>query len=260
MDHVTDVDRVCERHGPYVAKRWVLPGGLEMFSPCPVCREEAKAAKLKADADSAMFEFRLRLAAAGVGARYYDSSFDNYRISCPEAQAAFDVVRDWTREFHPRNSPNLIMYGLTGTGKTHLACAITRDLLLRGFSVSYLPILTLFSQYQDISSYSNRDDGTRESFFSRLRAPDLLIVDEFGITSLTEKEKIVFHRVIDERYNRNVPTCLVGNTDVLDFASIIGERADRRVMANAKIASFEWPGVANDRDLDLFSFLRESEL
>jgi DNA replication protein DnaC len=244
-----DVDRSCEKHGPYIARCWTLPGGYRIESSCPVCREDAEAEKTRAGRESALFEFRLKLASAGIGARYYDSSFDNYRVINDDAAKALETLRGYTDSFDPRRSSNLIMFGNTGYGKTHLACAVARELLLKGFSVTYLPVLTMFSQYQDIASYTNKNDDSREAFFARMRAPDLLILDEFGITSMTPKEQIVFHRVIDERYNRNAPICLVGNTDVFDFTNLIGERAERRVMAGAKIIKFNWPAVPVNHEL-----------
>lgn len=239
-EFTSEVDRVCDKHGPYKARRWVLPGDSVIESSCPACRDEMEASKRKASRDAALFDFRLKLAAAGVGSRYYCASFDNYRAEREEAVHTLAVLRDYAEKFDPRRSPNLIMWGKTGYGKTHLACAVARTLILNGLTVTYLPVLTMFSQYQDIASYANKNDDSREAFFARLRAPDLLILDEIGITSMTSKEQIVFHRVIDERYNRNAPICLVGNTDAFEFSQLIGERADRRVMADAEVLPFNW--------------------
>jgi DNA replication protein DnaC len=238
---VSEIGRVCDKHGPYRARRWVLPGDSSIESACPDCRDEMDAARRKTTREAALFDFRLKLAAAGIGSRYYGASFDNYRTTREEAVRTLAILRDYSEKFDPRRSPNLIMWGKTGYGKTHLACAVARSLILNGFTVTYLPVLTMFSQYQDIASYSNKNDDSREAFFARLRAPDLLILDEFGITSMTSKEQIVFHRVIDERYNRKAPICLVGNTDVFEFSQLIGERADRRVMADAEVLPFNWP-------------------
>lgn len=239
-DLISEVDRVCQRHGPYRARRWVFPGDSAIESSCTVCRDKAEAAKRNASQEAALFDFRLKLSAAGVGSRYFGSTFDSYRAEREEAVSALATLRDYAEHFDRRRSPNLVMWGETGYGKTHLACAVARALLLNGFTVTYLPVLTMFSQYQDITSYANKNDDSREGFFARMRAPDLLILDEFGITSMTPKEQIVFHRVIDERYNRNAPICLVGNTDVFKFEEIIGERAERRVLEDAAIIEFKW--------------------
>ena len=249
VDFISEVDRVCKQHGPYRARRWSLPGDSVIEAGCPVCRDEAAAAKTRANRDAALFDFRLKLSSAGIGPRYYGASFENYRVSREEEAHAVSTLRAYSEHFDSRRSPNLIMWGNTGTGKTHLACAVARTLLLNNFTVTYLPVLTLFSQYQDITSYSNKNDDSREAFFARMRAPDLLILDEFGITSMTPKEQIVFHRVIDERYNRNAPICLVGNTDAFDFSALIGERADRRVMGGAEIVAFNWPSTPANYEL-----------
>ena len=245
----SEVDRLCERHGSYRARRWALPGNSVIESACPACRDETNAAKRRASNEATLFDFRLKLAAAGVGPRYYEASFESYRVSRDEEDHAVSTLRAYSENFDRRHSPNLIMWGHTGTGKTHLACAVARTLLLNGFTVTYLPVLTMFSQYQDIASYANKNDDSREAFFARMRAPDMLILDEFGITSMTSKEQIVFHRVIDERYNRNAPICLVGNTDAFEFRQLIGERADRRVMANAEIVAFNWPSMPANHEL-----------
>lgn len=247
MDFVTDVTGKCEKHGEYQAKRWVMPGGSVMVSPCPICREGRSQQDRILQDEARVFQFRLSMASAGIGSRYYESSFDNYRVTVEGERIALSSVQAYAEGFNRRTSRNLVMYGKTGTGKTHLACAMTRLLLMRGVSVLYLPILTLFSQYQDITSYGG--SGLREEFFSRMRAPDLLIVDEFGIVTMRDSERIVLHRVIDERYNRNAPVVFIGNVDFEVFQRDVGERAFRRVFDDAETVVFAWERMPINRDL-----------
>ncbi len=247
MEFVKEVSQACERHGPYRARRWVMPGGAAIVSPCPACRDAALQAERDEQDGARQFKFRLDLVNAGVGTRYHESSFENYRVCGEQDSEALAIVRDYADSFSRRQSPNLVMYGKTGTGKTHLACAMTRALLKRGVSVTYLPILTLFSQYQDITSYGG--SGSREEFFARMRAPDLLIIDEFGIVTMKDSERIVLHRVIDERYNRHSPLVIIGNMGISEFQTEVGERAFRRVMGEATAVVFEWDRVNVSRDL-----------
>lgn len=243
MDFVVDVSRTCAKHGPYQAKRWSMPGGSVIEARCPACRDESVAEE-RASRDAAHeFRFRLALSGAGVGSRYYEASFDNYRVSRTEEASALATIRDYTERFSRGGSKNLIMYGNTGTGKTHLACAMTSALLRRGVSVAYLPILTMLTQYQDITSYGG--EGTREEFFARLRAPDLLIIDEFGIVSLKDSERITLHRVIDERYTRKSPLVLIGNMSLSEMGKEVGERALRRIMGEATPIIFNWATSIN---------------
>lgn len=248
-EFVSKLAKACDRHGEYIARQWALPGGGSIVSACPGCRDEATAAESRAKSGTALFAFKLALAAAGIGPRYYEASFDNYRVSRDEESYALQSFRNYTQTFDRRRSKNLVVYGHTGTGKTHLACAMAKVLLMQGISVSYLPILNLFSQYQDITSYNSEREGSREGFFVKMRAPDLLIIDEFGIVALTEKERIVLHRVIDERYNRRAPTCLIGNSSLPEFAEIVGERAMRRVMSETVVVACDWSSAPTNSEL-----------
>lgn len=239
----------CPKHGRYTTRKWHLPHGGTIVQPCPACRDEGEAAEKEKKSAAAMFTFRLALSNAGIGSRYYESTFENYIVSEPEERDALEAVRGYTRGFDRNQSGNLIMYGHTGAGKTHLACAMAKELLLRGHTVAYMPILTLFTQYQDISSYGAEHKGSREDFFVKMRTPDLLILDEFGMVTLTERDRIVLHRVIDERYNRRAPMCLIGNSSLPEFGEIVGERAMRRVMGEVEIVSFDWASSGQQREL-----------
>lgn len=235
------VSRTCRQHGDYTAREWELTDGSSFFSPCPKCREEMERAEQEKQEKSRLFKFQLQLSQAGIGRRFYNASFDNYRVSTPKEEHVLSVVRSYAERF-TRTSPNLIMYGNTGYGKTHLGCALAADLIRRGFTVEYLPILNLFSRFQDIAGYGGKG-GQREEFFAQLRASDLLIIDEFGITSMSDDDRITLHRVIDERYNKTAPIALIGNMGLKEFSDAVGERAFRRVMADADIAAFTWEQV-----------------
>lgn len=237
----------CPDHGEYIARQWVLPGGRVLSSPCPQCRAERDTIEQEMAANSREMSFRLKLSAAGIGRRFYDSSFENYRVARDGEREALETLRKYTIDFSRNTSPNLVMYGNTGTGKTHLACAMASYLIRRGFTVEYLPILKLFSRYHDIAGYGG--EGSREAFFSGLNGYDLLIIDEFGLVTMKDSERIVLHRVIDERYNRAAPIVMIGNMELARFGEEVGERALRRVIDHGEIVAFDWGRRDN---LDLF--------
>lgn len=235
---VKKVMKTCEKHGSYEALQWEILGGVTITSPCPICRDELLKEEEHEKQKKAIFQHRLDLSMAGIGERYTEASFDNFIVSCDEEGEAMAQCREYADRFSRKQSPNLIMYGNTGTGKTHLASAIAAVLLKKNFSVKYLPILKLFSQYQDIAGYGG--EGSREEFFLRLAAPDLLIVDEFGIVSLRDSERIVLHRVIDERYERKAPIAIIGNISLPKLKEEVGERALRRALGEALVIPCTW--------------------
>lgn len=244
--------KTCDTHGPYEATEWELPGGVVICSPCPVCSELLlKEEQLEKDKKAA-FQHGLNLSLAGIGKRYIEASFSNFIVSRPEEGEAMGQCREYAEKFSRKKSPNLVMYGDTGTGKTHLASAISAELLHKGFTVKYLPILKLFSQYQDIRGYSG--EISREEFFLNLAAPDLLVIDEFGIVSLQDSERNVLHRVIDDRYCNKAPIAIIGNISLSILEKEVGERAFRRVLGEALVIECAW-----SKDPDTIDMFGDSE-
>ena len=71
-----------------------------------------------------------RLKAANVPQRLMTASLDNYRTMSTEQELVLRKVRDFASAYQPKDGipPRcLLMYGQTGTGKTHLAVAVMRD-------------------------------------------------------------------------------------------------------------------------------------
>jgi len=78
-----------------------------------------------------------------------------------------------------RKGYNLLVSGACGTGKTYLACAFGNAACRQGYSVrSYrLPRLLVDLQI-------GKGDGSWKTVMGDLKKPDLLILDDFGLTPL----------------------------------------------------------------------------
>jgi DNA replication protein DnaC len=93
-----------------------------------------------------------------------------------------------------RNHQNLLICGPTGVGKTFLACAFAQKACREGFRTFYLRSPQLFYQVA-----LARADGTYGTLMKRLAKTPLLVIDDLGLTPLTETERRDLLEVIEDR-------------------------------------------------------------
>ena len=90
---------------------------------------------------------------------------------------------------------HLIISGPTGTGKTHLAQALGHHACRHGKKVQFIRTSILFRSLE-----SSRSDKSWEAKLKKLLAPDLLIIDDFALKSLTNHQAEDIYELIAERY------------------------------------------------------------
>ncbi len=95
---------------------------------------------------------------------------------------------DWLKQQH-----NMIITGATGTGKTYLACAFGNGACRHGFKTIYLRVPSLLEELKIA-----RVDGSYLKLMTRLGRTQLLILDDFGLSALSETEAKDILEVIEE--------------------------------------------------------------
>lgn len=89
---------------------------------------------------------------------------------------------------------NLIIVGPTGVGKTWLACALAHQACRQGMAVSCRRASDFYNAITDASL-----EGTLPKLKTALAAPDLLILDDFGIGDMGTLAAQVMLDVVDKR-------------------------------------------------------------
>ncbi len=111
---------------------------------------------------------------------------------------------------------SMLIIGPSGSGKSFLAQAFGQHACRSGFPVQYLrmpALLTLFVQA--------RAQGTYERLLKRLGKIALLIVDDFGLASLTESQKQDLLEAIEERYGSGA-SIITSQLPVTDWHEYLG--------------------------------------
>lgn len=96
-----------------------------------------------------------------------------------------------------RRAENILLTGLTGCGKSFLACAIGRQACTIGYRTEYLN-MNKFIEKIGLSKI----DGTFLKVISRLEKNELIILDDFGLQPLDQNSRLALLQILEERYER----------------------------------------------------------
>ena len=111
----------------------------------------------------------------------------------------------------------VLVVGPTGTGKTYLSCALADQAMRKGYSALYFRAPRLFS-----ALLMARADGSWPRFLSRLEKADVLVVDDFGLSPITDGERRQFLEVLEDRHSSK-STIMASQLPVSSWHDVIGE-------------------------------------
>jgi len=162
--------------------------------PCP-CRTESRAERLERS--------------SRIPSRYANCSVDNFKCvpnsSQDEAfQYACRLVMDY-----PAVDRGLLFMGPAGVGKTHLAVAIMRGLLSKGFACVFYEFGALLKQIQD--SYNPISQTSEMRVLAPVYEAQVLVLDELGATVPTDWVRDTMYQIINKRYNDRKLTIFTTN-------------------------------------------------
>lgn len=99
---------------------------------------------------------------------------------------------DYIREKH-----NIVLMGASGAGKSYLASAFGVEACKQFFTVKYVRLPDLLA---DLAV--SRGDGTYKKLMTQFKKPDLVILDEWMLVSLTEPEARDVLEIVHARHKR----------------------------------------------------------
>lgn len=130
------------------------------------------------------------------------------------------------------NRQNIFLLGPVGVGKSHIAQALGHVACRMGYGVLYSKAVEMFRQI-----HGGRADNSWERRLKAYTAPELLIIDDFGLKPLTQTQTDDFYEVIQARYMKKA-IIFTGNRSIEDWQGlfpdpVIANSAMDRIAHNA---------------------------
>jgi DNA replication protein DnaC len=155
-------------------------------------------------------------------------TFKNFR----RVQGATDAYIAST-EFAKEPKGWLVIYGINGNGKTHLAAAIANQLLAKGKVVLFLNVPELLDYLRDAFNPKRDWDESALSYeerFTTIKTAPVLILDDFGAESETAWANEKLYQLLNYRTDTALPTVITTNLKLEDFEERLHSRLANRLI------------------------------
>lgn len=164
------------------------------------------------------------LKAASIPARYEHCTLGEFSSDFAGAHRSLAAARLAAGRFveeYPLEKTGLLLIGPIGTGKTHLAVGVLKELILnRGISCLFYDYRELLKEIQN--SYNATVQTTELGVLKPVFESDVLVLDELGAVKPTEWVWDTVSLILNTRYNDNRTTIITTNFEDQPAAAVAG--------------------------------------
>ena len=112
---------------------------------------------------------------------------------------------------------NVLVCGPTGVGKSYLACALAHKACLEGYTALYLRLPRLFEELRLAKA-----DGRYGKLMLSYAKTDLLVLDDWGLTPMTDPQRRDLLELMEDRYGLK-STIITSQLPVTAWHEAIGD-------------------------------------
>lgn len=191
----------------------------------------------------------------GVPLRYLYCTLDSFQ-PIGKRKILLDKVRSYLdRQLEKTGKlakEGLFLIGPNGTGKTHLAVAVMRELILEGIeSCRFIKVPELLFEIKKTFRDGYRD--SEEELIQKFKNYQYLILDELGIEKVTDWSLQDLYLVIDGRSSNLKPTIITSNLSLEEIEKHLDSRFSSRIVEMCRVIKIEcedWRLLARRQKLE----------
>lgn len=187
--------------------------------PCDCLNEvvaelaQNKANKIGDDASFDLFELK-----------YYPENLDG--VPCREIMSqTLESCKNYAKDFSTY-SPNLLLFGGTGVGKTHISKAIAKKVAENGFDVIYMSAPDLFTSLE--KERFNQETPIED--MNSIMKCELLVIDDLGAEFTTSFTISALYNIINTRLLSDLPTIITANLSPSELKQRYSDRIASRLI------------------------------
>lgn len=168
------------------------------------------------------------------------ATFENYQPTTNLQEQVKSNLMAYARNFNLRNGmkpKNLLIFGETGIGKSHLAISILKVVMEKEYSGLFISLPLLLTLIKN--TYSKYDDSglTAVDILNKMKEIDLLVIDDMGAEAGSNHDIQKIFELLDSRLGK--PTIFTTNLKHDQFTNVFGQRNTSRILKNTIIVKLD---------------------
>ena len=181
--------------------------------------------------------------------QWYNTAVDPKEKMSPREnmEMVYELCANYAHSFGPK-SPNLLMSGPPGLGKTFLSACIAREVSGAGFSVVYDTASHVFAQFESGKfGRENPFDDDANTDINRYLNCDLLIMDDLGSEMTTAFVVSALYQIINTRLITGKQTILNTNLSLPELGKRYSAAILSRIEGEYQILTFFGEDIRKQR-------------
>lgn len=186
---------------------------------------------------------------SGIGDLLRTQSFDTFSLDFAKTDEEkehmarnLESAKRYAQSFSTQKASNLLLFGATGLGKTHLSTSIAKAVIDRGFDVYYDTAQNIFADFEaerfDRAYNQGDDERATDKYFDC----DLLIIDDLGTEMANQFTVSCLYNLLNTRLNHAKSTVLNTNLTHAEILRRYGERISSRLLGEY----YQMPFIGSD--------------